>query len=188
MPADLNKLRALAESATPGPWVFNSYSGVYSAPRSRERHEAEDMIPLDAPDDAYDALPEALIASVPVQMGDTATTQGARDAALIAAARTAIPELCDEVEAGAQWRGNWEACCRELDKARAAADDERARAEQCLKLYDEGKVALDSARARLAVLEGLLTLAHLAWMGDGVDGGKALADVMQQARAALEAK
>jgi hypothetical protein len=59
-------LRGLAEAATPGPWVFDSYSRVWV-------------------DDA-DSESLAEVAAVPVVAGDTATRQGSADAAYIAAA------------------------------------------------------------------------------------------------------
>lgn len=93
------RLRELEAAATPGPWFFNSYSTLFSAPLSKVHCEIEAKIPDDAPDEAYDVLPETRTAFVPTIAGDTATAQGRRDAALIAAARNALAPLLDALDA-----------------------------------------------------------------------------------------
>ena len=94
----LAEVRRLDAEATKGPWFYNSYSGVFSEPVSREYDVAVEALPDDAPAEAFDGLVEPCCAHVPVVGGDTATAQGARDAALIAAYRTAAPLLADECE------------------------------------------------------------------------------------------
>lgn len=99
MTLDLDKLRALAAAATPGPWFF-TYSRIVSEPRLREYDAIERTFPDDIGDDdpRWGALPEPNVAYVTPSFGDTATDQCAADAAFIAAARDAVPALCDEVE------------------------------------------------------------------------------------------
>src|SRR5207244_410129 len=78
-------------------WSYNSYSGILSLPKLHEYDQIEtrlsdaelDMVPL----------PEYHIAWVPTEHGDTATVQGAKDAAFIAASREIIPELLYEIDA-----------------------------------------------------------------------------------------
>jgi hypothetical protein len=94
---DLNKLRSASDAATPGPW-FLAYATVHDMPRTREHMRIEQTIPNDAPDEAYDILPDTDVCHVPVVAGDTPTAQGARDAEFIAAARSAVPALLDEIE------------------------------------------------------------------------------------------
>ncbi|REJ98751.1 MAG: hypothetical protein DWQ35_00430 [Planctomycetota bacterium] len=94
---DLDELARLAAEATPGPWFFNSYSGVFSEPRVREYDEAESKLAEDAPDSEWGKLPEPLVCSVPTVAGDTGTEQGRKDAAYIAAACNAVPLLLAEI-------------------------------------------------------------------------------------------
>ena len=96
LPALIAEVRRLDAEATKGPWFYNSYSGVFSEPVSREYDVAVEALPDDAPAEAFDGLVEPCCAHVPVVGGDTATAQGARDAALIAAYRTAAPLLAAE--------------------------------------------------------------------------------------------
>jgi len=96
LPALIAEVRRLDAEATKGPWFYNSYSGVFSEPVSREYDAAVEALPDDAPAEAFDGLVEPCCAHVPVVGGDTATAQGARDAALIAEYRTAAPLLADE--------------------------------------------------------------------------------------------
>lgn len=98
LPALIAEVRRLDAEATKGPWFYNSYSGVFSEPVSREYDVAVEALPDDAPAEAFDGLVEPCCAHVPVVGGDTATAQGARDAALIAAYRTAAPLLAAECE------------------------------------------------------------------------------------------
>lgn len=95
--AERQQLRATCAAATPGPW-FLAYATVHDGPRTREYMRVEREIPDDAPEEAYDALPNTAICHVPVIAGDTPTTQGAHDGEFIAAARTAVPRLLDEVD------------------------------------------------------------------------------------------
>ena len=90
-------IRERLDAATPGPWFYNSYNGIYSAPLQERFNELESAIPEDAPDEAYDVLPQTRVASVPVRAGDTATTQGEKDAAFIAAAPDDLAYLLDYV-------------------------------------------------------------------------------------------
>ena len=96
LPALIAEVRRLDAAATKGPWFYNSYSGVFSEPVSREYDVAVEALPDDAPAEAFGGLVEPCCAHVPVVGGDTATAQGARDAALIAEYRTAAPLLADE--------------------------------------------------------------------------------------------
>ena len=96
LPALIAEVHRLDAEATKGPWFYNSYSGVFSEPVSREYDAAVEALPDDAPDEAFGGLVEPCCAHVPVVGGDTATAQGAHDAALIAAYRTAAPLLADE--------------------------------------------------------------------------------------------
>jgi hypothetical protein len=98
LPALIARVRELDAEATKGPWFYNSYSGVFSEPVSREYDVAVEALPDDAPAEAFDGLVEPCCAHVPVVGGDTATAQGARDAALIAEYRTAAPLLAAECE------------------------------------------------------------------------------------------
>lgn len=82
-----------ADKATTGPWAFDSYSTVFSAPVSQERDRLEDLIPDEAmaDDPVWKTLPNPKVCGVPCVAGDTGTRQGCRDAAFIAAARTGWP-------------------------------------------------------------------------------------------------
>jgi len=97
---DLKRMRDLAAVATPRPWFFNSYSGIFSEPRTRELHTAEEALSDDSPEEDWDALPKTLVANVPVAAGDTATAQGGRDAKLIEAAVNSLDTLIDAAELG----------------------------------------------------------------------------------------
>lgn len=68
----LDEFRKLMEASTPGPWVYDSYSSVVGA---------------------YPGYDPHVLASVPVIAGDTATPDGANDAAFIAAMRSMAPKL-----------------------------------------------------------------------------------------------
>lgn len=73
---DLKHLRALAEAATPGPWELRS-----------DRNEQKNVY---SGDKWIAVLPHQCVASIEEQRG--------QDAAFVAAARTAVPELLDENE------------------------------------------------------------------------------------------
>ena len=84
MPTDLQELERLLAEATPGPWAFNSYSTVLSAPRVQE-YEIDDTV-------------ETNVCVVPREgRGDLGTPQGQKDGDLIAAMRNALPELIAEL-------------------------------------------------------------------------------------------
>lgn len=92
-PNRLDALRELSEAATPGPWFYDSYSGVHSLPVSRAYDEADELIPPDAADDdpRWAALPETRVATVEVSKGDSATPRGQADARFIVAMETVRP-------------------------------------------------------------------------------------------------
>ena len=92
----LEEIAARVNAATPGPW-FAAASSVHSAPLSREYDRVERDIPEDAPAEAYAALPNSCVATVPVVSGDTPTARGVADAAFIAHARDDVLALLDEV-------------------------------------------------------------------------------------------
>jgi hypothetical protein len=120
---ELARLDALAQAATPGPW-FIAYSAVHAEPLTDEYHRIEKTIPVDAPDEAYGALPDTAVAFVPVAGGDTPTIQGGKDGAFIAAARDAVPALVAEVRQLRVQRSAWHATADAL-----RAENERLRAE-----------------------------------------------------------
>jgi hypothetical protein len=94
-------LRERAEAATPGPWAWNSYNGVFSVPRVREYDPWLDTVGDDHSEERHgecracgkseggcDLAGEFYrrnprVAGVPAQYGDTATGQHAADAQLI---------------------------------------------------------------------------------------------------------
>lgn len=92
----LDEIAARVNAATPGPW-FTAASSVHSEPLSREYDRIERDTPEDAPDEAYAALPNSCVATVPVVSGDTPTTRGVADAAFIANAREDVLSLLEEV-------------------------------------------------------------------------------------------
>lgn len=81
---DLNELERLLAEATPGPWAFDSYSTVHSAPRIQEYE--------------FDESVEPDVCKMPrTGHGDLGTVQGAKDAELIVAAVNALPNLIREL-------------------------------------------------------------------------------------------
>ena len=93
-PDQLTEWERLAAAATPGEWFHNSYGTIHSTPLVRKLAEMEQAIPEDAPDDdpRYAALPDTEIC------GHSCWDYHAHpDAAFIAAARTAVPALVEEV-------------------------------------------------------------------------------------------
>lgn len=97
---ELKDISDRAAAATPGPWFFNGYSGVFGEHLVREylawERKLEEKLGVegrDAVDDDFDTAPETLVANVPAYHGDTATAQGAEDAEFIAASRSAVPAL-----------------------------------------------------------------------------------------------
>ncbi len=93
----LDEVRGRAEKATPGKW-FLSYCHVSSAPVVKEYDRLERLIPPDAPDSAYDHLPETQVANVPASHGDTPGLQAFKDGDFIAHARDDIPWLLSLVD------------------------------------------------------------------------------------------
>ena len=90
----LAAIKARSEAATPGPWFWNSYSGIFSAICEVSGTEAPKCERIDHDDDR--CTPS--VAHVPPSYGDTATGLHAADADFIASARTDVPELVAEVE------------------------------------------------------------------------------------------
>lgn len=88
--AAATRMRELAEKATPGPWGYDSYSRIDSVPLCALYTDRWDAIPDDAPDEAYEMLPDTAVAFVPVVAGDTATERGSKDAKHIAAWHPAV--------------------------------------------------------------------------------------------------
>jgi hypothetical protein len=106
----LAEIRARLDAATPGPWGWNSYNGVYSGPliqadaRLEAEHEAagapwdEDGEPSGEWRSRFaDVAPR--VCSVPPSYGDTATGRHAADAQFIAHARADIPWLLEQLAA-----------------------------------------------------------------------------------------
>ncbi len=101
----LENLQRLGAEATEGPW-FAAYSAVHSKPISDEYIRIEVEMGDDPAEDdpRWDLLPDARVAFVPVQAGDTPTIQGARDARLIATARNCWEALVEVVRQGTELR------------------------------------------------------------------------------------
>lgn len=115
---DLDAIRKRLEATTPGPWGYNSYSKIDSAPLAMQCDNTETPDYPEGPrpgrtvghvffDDAdnawlaqqhaaYEADP--VIAWVPAEYGDTATGRHAADAEFIGCSRTDVPALLTEVE------------------------------------------------------------------------------------------
>ncbi|MFJ1539346.1 hypothetical protein ACIODS_12455 [Micromonospora chalcea] len=117
MTLDIDAARKLADTATEGPWAYNSYSAVFSTPKIKPHddwlgtigeHTLERRGECAACGSgstgcalySEDYTREALVAHVPAHHGDTATGQRVADAEFIAAARALVPQLCDEIERG----------------------------------------------------------------------------------------
>jgi hypothetical protein len=127
-PEELSRLRELCEKASDGPWFWNSYNRVVAQPFIDKDEEASEAAPEDcnwpnryqckacvtkqgtapngsslftyrecaAPINLYEA--DCSVCWVPAHHGDTAIGRHAADAEFIEAARTALPQLLDEVE------------------------------------------------------------------------------------------
>ena len=95
--SELAAAKALCDAATPEPWAFG-YARVISVPVLREYDRLEALIPTDAPDEAYEHLPDPDVCYVTPSYGDTATGQRASDGEFIAASRTLVPRLLALVE------------------------------------------------------------------------------------------
>lgn len=110
-PENLDEIEQRAAKATPGPWFWNSYSRICSAPLIQVDHDGPDYpdVPRPGPpfftdeDNAWLAQRQAAyaadstVAHVPALYGDTATGRHAADATFIAAARVDVPRLVAEV-------------------------------------------------------------------------------------------
>lgn len=94
--AELAAIQARCDRASIGPWFFNSYNRVCSAPLSSE-HSRLESERRDWDDDALDAAewPEVTIAWIPATHGDTGDNPG--DAEFIAEAREDVPRLLAEI-------------------------------------------------------------------------------------------
>ncbi|WP_347042040.1 hypothetical protein [Brachybacterium nesterenkovii] len=77
-PDEMTRLRALADAATPGPWEFQPWS----------------TCPLPSGD-----YKESILLANAAHDGEIVRELGNQDGDFIAAARTAVPDLLDEVEA-----------------------------------------------------------------------------------------
>jgi hypothetical protein len=117
--AAAQRLRTLAEAATPGPWTYNGYAGLASVPLLHEwdpwtdsvdGHALEPRGKCDAcvrAEGGCDFAPEAYrrdpwVAYIPAQYGDTATGRHHADAQLIEAMHPSIVlALADVLEAEA---------------------------------------------------------------------------------------
>jgi hypothetical protein len=111
-PERLAELRALAENATPGPWFYNGYSGVFSSPLTQVYDDLDDPeceVPAHKESCGNGPCPGCpffehehehgpLVAHVPAHHGDTAIGRHAADGAFIAEARALVPALLDEIE------------------------------------------------------------------------------------------
>jgi hypothetical protein len=149
--AAAQRLRTLAEAATPGPWTYNSYNGIFSVPRVREWDPWLDTVDeshsearrgeckacektaggCDLAGEFYRRNP--YVSGVPAEYGDTATGQHAADAELIAAMHP------DVVLALADWL---EATCRhtyQLGEPEEYLDPDLARAVALARLVLEAK-------------------------------------------------
>lgn len=93
----LDELQALADATTPGPWHHDSYGQVFSGALARAYNTAESQLPDDAPESAYDGLPDPTVCGVRRRGGEPADPVAASDAEFIAAARTAVPHLLDGI-------------------------------------------------------------------------------------------
>lgn len=85
--AYLEERRRLCRAATPGEWMWNSYSTVFGAP--------------EGPDEDGEVAPSR-VCDVQVAYGDTATLQGKRNALFIADARTTMPKLLEALGVASQ--------------------------------------------------------------------------------------
>jgi hypothetical protein len=111
-PDQIVRLRALAAEATPGPWFYNGYSGVFSAPLTQVYDDLEDFeckVPeykescgdgpcSGCPFFEHEYRHGPLVVHVPAHHGDTAIGRHAADGAFIAEACSLIPALLDEIE------------------------------------------------------------------------------------------
>lgn len=106
---DLDAIRRRCDAATPGPWFWNSYSGIFSTPFvQRDEAFTEAICETEWGDREYRDWPEEWqdrkseersdVAHVPPHHGDTAIGRQAADADFIAHAREDVPALLAEIE------------------------------------------------------------------------------------------
>lgn len=109
--ARIAEIRARLEAATPGPWGYNSYSGVFGPPDLCAADDGPDYPESPrptpgSPEDrgwvaqrsaAYEADPR--VCKVPALYGDTAIGRHAADAEFIAHAREDVPYLLARLDA-----------------------------------------------------------------------------------------
>jgi hypothetical protein len=98
---DLQRIEQRAEAATPGPWFWSSYAGVFSAPLAQ------------ANDDGWDS-DVCWVANRNLAAGDTPNAQGGADMDFIAEARTDVPALVNSLRAARADRDEFRASFQEL--------------------------------------------------------------------------
>lgn len=155
----LAELRALADAATEGPWVMHC--------------DDMEVIVVQADGDRWP------MACYPIARGmEQGESDGEDDGAFIAAARTAVPELLDEVERLQsvldELRNDYGTRVRERDEWEGNAEDlaERLRlmtreARLISRVRDRRMAERDAMAAKLAAVEHLLT-GHYGPDGFGV--------------------
>ncbi len=92
-----NELRKLLNEASPLPWFWDSYATIHSEPESRKAVAFVEALPDDAPEEAYENTPEYSVCNLPRIGGDTATSQGQKDARLIVAAVNSLPVMLTRI-------------------------------------------------------------------------------------------
>ena len=102
---DLPTLLRLAEAATPGPWFYDGYSGVFTEDPTIQANDAALDARVMAGENPPDRDPvwlaaETRVCSVPAAYGDTAIGRQQADAQWIAAASPAVVSaLCKRLMA-----------------------------------------------------------------------------------------
>lgn len=133
------EIRARLEAATPGPWGYNSYSGVFGPPELCGADDgpdypesprptpgsSEDRLWVAQRSAAYEADPR--ICKVPALYGDTAIGRHKADAEFISHAREDVPWLLARLAALAAERDEWKRINQSDNQcaARRLAQDER---------------------------------------------------------------
>ena len=142
-PVDIAGLRALAEKATPGPWGLDGEPGG-------------DLCTDDCEVGGFvDGRPVVLL-RVNVRRG------GMANAAFIAAARSAVPALCDRVEELERENAYLRACEEALIEAKRQRDE---------KSYEARRLSEENARLRAEVLEAKVDFATLAYVVNQIADG-----------------
>jgi hypothetical protein len=154
-------IRRRVDAATPGPWGWNSYSAIHSAPIMQAETDDtpdypegkrpgppfftdEDNAWLAQREAAYEADP--LVAWVPAHYGDTATGRHAADADFIAHTRTDIPTLLTEID---QLRARLAAAEMALSKAQDGIIQCQQHGRQCVHIEAVLRVVNDALVARV---------------------------------------